>query len=181
MQSEALLFLVGGIIPQIGFWSPFAMRLYGRLSPADRLNDRVAYVEKHPFWWHEHNVGFGAGALTVAVAFAFLAVDVLTVIAALAAAAGAALGTAFAIRRTLSDPREWFTGAGGTILFCGFSLLTILAFVIVGVHFLEGEFGLGVFLLVWNALLFGVLVWLRDLPPFTHYVGAIVVGVVLLV
>lgn len=172
MWPEALL-VASAAVAWSGLLTPFAAQMY-RDGDVER---RIRLASARPTAWKAHSLLFGGGALLLGIGLGALASTDDGPWARAAGAVGATaglLGASFALRRSATPTRTWFTSRRGGAHFLAFSVAALGAFALLGVEALEATRWLGIFLLAWTGLLVAVLLWLRDLPPFTHWVGALV-------
>lgn len=185
MTSEAAagwLLLAGIAVAYSGLMTRFAGTVYGRLGGASHDEDRIAFVEAHPTKWRLHNGLYAAGAAIAGVGPLWLGNDTMTWAAATAAAAGGFAGAVFAAWRMSVPPNRWWRQPqrGALAFYWTYTVLSMAGFTMLGVWFLDIASWLGIWLIAWNALLLGYILWRRDMPPFAHYVPVIAAGAVLI-
>ena len=172
---SALLYMCGALLVFGGAFMPLAGRVYGTHDPAAR----VAAVRAAPSAWRWHHILFGAGAITTAAASIWEAIgsgSTGRVAAAVGFTLGALVFVHFLQARLLMPPTAWFGSELGKRRFAAFTILTGLAIVLRGVAAVQAGHASGTFLAGYGAILVGLFVILRDMPPFAHYIGTFGLG-----
>lgn len=176
---EALVYVAGALLVFAGAFMPIAARVYGPRTPAQQ----IAAVEAAPTAWRWHHILMGAGAAATAAAGFWEALGSGNS-ALVGAAIGFVLGAAFFLHflqaRLFMPPTAWFKGSIGSRRFAAFTVLTTLALVLRGVAAVHQGTLEGALLAGYGALLLGLFLLLRDMPPFAHYLGTLGLGIALL-
>lgn len=184
-----ILLIVGSLLFNFAAFSPISFKVFPERDPRKRID----YVRHDPRGWLIANLFFGSGALAAAVgmgAFAAHAQDasqdnlirILMILSAAAALIGVVCWVFITYQRLVLPPEELFGGVySDRATFTIYTVLTQGAIVLLGVVLAQldypGWLGWGVAVLA--AASMAAFFYFKDMPPFTHYVLLLVVGIML--
>jgi hypothetical protein len=173
--ASSIVFLIAALLP------------ISRVYALSNTTHKLAAIQNAPQAWVISQILFSVGALGVALGVG-LAIYSLNdrpmapwlLIAAVLLAAGALLWSWHVYLRAV-DPAAFVSGALPGWQFPLYTLLTISAFLMIGISLRGGGFPTwSTWLLMGGAVLFLVLnIIFKDLPPFAHYLLGLVLGLVL--
>lgn len=182
VKVSGIVTLVGSVIFLIAAFLPIS-RVYG-LPAQGRLK---VITDALPAWRTSH-VLFSAGAVIAAIGVAIAALalrDRPSALALFAAAALLLVGAAawsWHIALRANDPAAWVSGSLPGWHFALYTLLTMAAFLLIGIACLQ--MGLtpwvGWLLIAGSILLFILYVIFKDMPPFAHYLLGVALAVALI-
>jgi hypothetical protein len=177
LKISAMVIFVGSIAFLIAAFSPIS-RVYG----LSRAEDKLAMIKGDPGAWKISQTLFSFGAIITAVGIALAAYVLrdrssasLLYVGATFLVIGAAVWTWHVYLRT-ADPASFVNGLLPGWHFALYSLLTMAAFLLIGIALPRMGFSAwGGWLLLGGALLFSILyIIFRDMPPFVHYLLGLV-------
>lgn len=182
LKVSGIVTLVGSVIFLIAAFLPISS-VYG-LAVENRLK---LITDALPAWRISHAL-FSAGSAIVAIGVAIAALAlkdrpsafILPIAAALLIVGAAAWSWHIALRAT--DPAAWVNGSLPGWHFALYTLLTMAAFLLIGIACLQ--MGLtpwvGWLLIAGSILLFILYVIFKDIPPFAHYLLGVALAVALI-
>lgn len=190
MENVAgILLIAGSLLFNFAAFSPISMKVFPERDP----QQRIGYVRDDARGWLIANLCFGSGALVAAVglgAFAAHAQDasqeslvkIVMILSGGAALIGMVLWVFITYQRLVLPPEELFGGVtSDRATFTIYTVLTQIAIVLLGIVLVEmdypGWLGWGVAALA--AASMAAFFYFKDMPPFTHYVLLLVVGIML--
>jgi hypothetical protein len=184
MRTISILIILGSLLFLSASFSPISA-VHMEPTAAGKL----ALINASPGAWLLAQILYTLGAVLTAGAIAGVVYrhrqsysPALTFLIYLSLLVGAVFFLAYAVFRT-TNPLAWVQVPPPHPLFLGYTFLTQLGLLLVGVALLKAGYPrwLG-WLLVYSMLaLFVLMVIFRDMPPFAYYLLALIVGVALFV
>jgi FtsH-binding integral membrane protein len=184
-----IVLITGSVFFLIAAFMPISMRVFAGSDSQKQLE----YIQKDRRGWLVSCVLFGAGSVVAVVGLALFALHVQAIrdnaivkLLLWLATAGAAFGALQWViivyqRATLPLEKIFNNGNSNKWAFPAYTILTQIALIIVGFVLLQTGYpswlGWGTVILAALSLL-AFLVF-KDMPPFTHYLIMLVIGIVL--
>ena len=188
-RLAGIVLIAGSLLFLIAAFMPISMRVFPESDP----QRRVEIIEADRTGWNVSSTLFGAGSVVTVIGLLLFALHVqsasdnatlklASILAVIAAAVGAALWVIVVYGRITMSAQEWVSGVNvNTWMFPTYMILTQLAWIVIGYTLAQtgypGWLGWGMAGL--SALSLVAFLILKDLPPFTHYVMTVIMGVVL--
>lgn len=186
---SGIMLIVGSLLFNFAAFSPISMKVFPERDP----HKRISYIRHDPRGWLIANLFFGSGALVAAVGMgAFAAhtqdisqdnlIRVLMILSAAAALIGVICWVSITYQRLVLPSEELFGGAtSDRATFTIYTVLTQVAVMLLGVVLAQMDYPgwLGWSVAALAAASMAAFFYFRDMPPFTHYVLLLVVGIML--
>jgi hypothetical protein len=181
--------IIGSILFLIAAFMPISLKVF----PEPDEQKRLDVIQNDRTGWNISCVLFGAGSVIAVIGLGLFALHIQTVsdnnllklidyLAAIVAGIGALMWVIIVYNRIIL-PAESFTGNPNIKdwMFPVYTIFTQLAMIAIGVVLLQTGYpawlGFGV-MIVAALFLIGYLI-LKDMPPFTHYLIMLVIGIML--
>jgi hypothetical protein len=189
-KSAGIVLIIGSVLFLIAAFMPISMRVFSSGDP----QKQIEYVQKVRTGWLVSCILFGAGSVVAVIGLALFAIYVqsvsentivkLIIFLATAGTAFGALQWLAIIFKRIRFPVETFATStnANDWTFLIYTVLTQIALIVVGFVLLQTGFpawsGWGTVILA--ALSLGAFLVFKDMPPFTHYLITLVIGIVLI-
>ena len=187
-KAAGIVLIISSILFLIAAFMPISMRVFSGSDP----QRQIEYIEKDRRGWLISCFLFGAGSLVTVVGFAIFAVQIVSNsaiiklalwLAIASAAFGALQWVIIVYKRATTLPLEkiFNDDSGNNWAFPVYTILTQIALIVVGFVLVQTGYPAW---LGWGAVILAALSLIaflvfKDMPPFTHYLITLVIGIVL--
>lgn len=186
-KGAGIVLISGSILFLIAAFMPISMRVFSGSIP----QKQIEYIQNDRRGWLISCFLFGTGGIVTVVGFAIFAIQVISdsavvKLALYLATAGAAFGALQWViivykRATLPLEKIFNNENSNNWAFPAYTILTQIALIIVGFVLLQTGYQawLGWGTVVLAAISLIAFLVFKDMPPFTHYLITLVIGIIL--